>query len=169
MYDTPLSTDFVRIRTSIQYGGTQVGNRRTTVIFRGSNDMRSGIGLSAIAGQRYELISWSNKNVDSDVDWNDRTVIATIPQVPSDGDRLEIDYLDGQVVVRINDLERISGSVTGPQGAAGRFVGLQMRRQALITYEVSPHLGPWSARDLPQDDDDEEGGDEEGEGPIVGG
>lgn len=161
MYDTPLTTDFVRIRTSIQYRGTQSGNRRTTVIFRGSNDMRSGIGLSAIAGQRYELISWSNKNVDSDVEWNDRTIIATIHQAPANNDRMEIDYLDGQVVVRINDVERINRIVTGPQGAAGRFVGLQMRRQAFITYEVSPHLGPWSARDLPQDNGD---GGEEGDG-----
>lgn len=170
MYDTPLSTDHIRVRTSIYNPGTVDGTRRrTTIIVRGSNDLRSGVGLSAIAHTRYELIQWSNRAVDSDLEWDDRTVVATISRAPQQGDQIEVDYLDGEVTVRINGQVRINAqTVTGPVGAAGRFLGLQMRRQALITYMVSPQLGPWSARDLPQDNGDE-GDDGEGEGPIVGG
>src|SRR5699024_1941130 len=165
MYDTPLSTDFVRIRSSIHRPGTAGRNRRSTLIIRGTNDMRSGVGLSAIGDSHYELIEWDNKNVNSNEEWNDRTVIRTISTPPRAGQAIEVDYLNGYVTVRINGTTYIDEQmVSGPAGAAGRFLGIQSRRQAWITWESSPWFGPWSARDLPQDDDGEDGeeGEEEG-------
>lgn len=170
MYDTPLATDYVRIRTSV-HTLWSTNYRRTTIVVRGSNDMRSGVGLSVInldAGQgRYELIEWSNRAVDSN--WDDRTVLATGGITPQEGHSIEVDYLDGRVTVRINGTVRIdSVTVGGPSGQAGRFVGFQTERtgSVFVSYP-SPFLGPWSARDLPQDNGDEGEG-EEDEGPIVG-
>ena len=166
MYDTPLSTDFVRIRSSIHRPGTAGDNRRSTLIIRGTNDMRSGVGLSAIGDSHYELIEWNNKNVNSNEEWNDRTLIRRISTPPRAGQSIEVDYLNGYVTVWING-SRVTGSqpVGGPAGAAGRFVGIQSRRQAFITWTTSPWFGPWSARDLPQDADGDDGeeGEEEGE------
>ena len=166
MYDTPLSTDYVRIRSSIHRPGTAGRNRRSTLIIRGTNDMRSGVGLSAIGDSHYELIEWNKKNVNSNEEWNDRTLIRTISTPPRAGQAIEVDYLDGYVTVRINGTTYIDEQmVSGPAGAAGRFLGIQSRRQSWITWESSPWFGPWSARDLPQDDDGEDGeeGEEEGE------
>src|SRR5699024_11349742 len=84
---------------------------------------------------------------------------------PRAGQAIEVDYLNGYVTVRINGTTYIDEQmVSGPAGAAGRFLGIQSRRQAWITWESSPWFGPWSARDLPQDDDGEDGeeGEEEG-------
>ena len=162
IYDTPLATDFVRVRTSISNPNTAGSARRSTLIVRGTNDLRSGIGLSAISNERYELIRWSNLSVTSNDDWDDRTVVASIPRVPAAGDSIEVDYLDGHVVVRIAGVERYSGSVSGFSGAAYRFLGIQLRRQALITASVGPDFGPWSARDIPQEDGGS--GDDEGSG-----
>lgn len=162
MYDTPMSTDYVRVRSSIVNDGSSDNSRRSTLIVRGTNDLRSGIGLSAIAGQRYELIWWSNLSVTSNEDWNDRTVTASIPRVPAAGDSIEVDYLDGHVVVRIAGAERYSGSINGFSGPAFRFLGIQNRRQSFITATYSPWFGPWSARDLPQEDGGS--GDDEGSG-----
>lgn len=161
MYDTPLSTDFVRVKTSIYNKGNSGSDRRSTIVVRGTNDLRSGVGLSAIANTRYELIEWTGKAVDSSSEWDDRTVIRTISQTPQEGDQIEIDYLDGLVTVRINGTEHITEqAVGGPQGESGRFVGIQNRRQAFITAVYSPWFGPWSARDLPQ----EASGGDQGEG-----
>ena len=164
MYDTPLSTDHVRIRSSVN---TTFGNnqRRSTLIVRGTNDMRSGVGLSVINNSRYELIEWSGRAADSN--WDNRTAIRTISRVPRNGDQIEVDYLDGYVTVRINGYAYIdSQMVGGPQGSAGRFVGVQTERTGdfFIAFP-SAALGPWSARDLPQDagdgDDDTGTGEEE--------
>lgn len=167
MYDSPLSTDRVRIRSSIYQDSSSGTVRRSTLIFRGTSDLRSGIGLSVLSRTRYELIRWSNLNVDSNEDWDDRTVVATIDRVPQRGDQIEIDYLDGSVSVRINGVTQVDSLVVdGPVGAQGRFVGIQNRRQAFITASWSPWFGPWSARDLPLsgggDGDDDEDGDGEG-------
>lgn len=161
MYDTPLSTDYVRVRSSIfdEFGHSQP--RRSTLIIRGTNDLRSGVGLSAVQGSSYQLISWSNRDTSSS--WGDRTVLATIPLAPAKGHTIEVDYLDGAVTVRIAGVTRLSGvTVGGPVGQSGRFVGIQAERTgSFIAGFSSPWLGPWSARDLPQDtgDDDEEEGD----------
>ena len=161
IYDTPLSTDFVRVRSSIH---AKNSNYQSTLIIRGTNDLRSGIGLSATNRRsQYELISWSNRDTSSS--WDDRTVIATINRAPQSGDTIEVDYLNGLVTVRINGTTYLSDvAVGGPSGAAGRFVGIQTARGSDIfnTFH-SPWFGPWSARDLPQDDGDEDG-DESGEG-----
>ena len=170
MYDTPLSTDYARVRTSIVNDGQGTGSnsRRSTLIVRGTNDLRSGVGLSAISHTRYELIQWSNLDVDADTEWNNRTLVASIPRVPQEGDQIEVDYLDGLVTVRINGQAYVDDQpVTAAPGATGRFLGIQNRRQALIGAAYSPWFGPWSARDLPQangDDDDGEGGGDDGEG-----
>lgn len=163
LYDTPLATDYVRVKSSIYNPGNETNSRRSTLIVRGTNNCRSGLGLSAISGQRYELISWADRAVTSDEDWNDRTVIAAIARVPREGDQIEIDYLGGQVTVRINGTAHIDGqAVGGPQGSAGRFVGIQNRRQSFIGATFSPWFGPWSARDLSLDDGDDEGAGEGG-------
>ena len=162
MYDTPVSTDFVRVRTSVNrvFSNNQ---RRTTIIIRGTNNLRSGVGLSVINGSRYELIQWSNQDPGRNWDTG-KTVIRTVNVVPNNGHNLEIDYLDGYVTFRINGIEQFAGQlVGGPEGAAGRFLGLQFERTGdFFVAFPSPWLGPWSARDLPQD---EGGGDDEtGEG-----
>ena len=166
IYDTPLATDYVRVRTNIH---TKNSNYQSALIIRGTNDLRSGIGLSATNRRsQYELISWSNRDTSSS--WDDRTVIATINRAPQSGDTIEVDYLNGLVTVRINGATHLSDvAVGGPSGAAGRFVGIQTARGSDIfnTFH-SPWFGPWSARDLPQDNGDDEDG-EEDEGPIVGG
>lgn len=150
IYDTPLATDRVRVSSSIYRDQSTIDNRRSTLVVRGTNNLRSGIGLSAISRSRYELITWSNLEVASDGEWDDRTVVATIPRVPQQGDQLEVDYLDGLVSVRINGDEYVSSvAIPGHQGPAARFVGIQNRRQAFITASYSPWFGPWSARDLP--------------------
>src|SRR5699024_8008021 len=136
--DTPRSTVFVRIKSSIHRPGTAGRNRRSTLIIRGTNDMRSGVGLSAIGDSHYELIEWNNKNVNSNEEWNDRTLIRTISTPPRAGQAIEVDYLDGYVTVRINGTTYIDEQmVSGPAGAAGRFLGIQSRRQSWITWESS--------------------------------
>lgn len=171
MYDTPLATDYVRVRTSIA-GVSTNNDRRSTIVFRGTNDLRSGVGLSAIGPDsgngRYELISWSNRDAGSN--WDNRTVLATINVTPVQGHVIEVDYLDGVVDVRINNTQLIAGlAVGGPVGAAGRFVGIQAERTGnVITAYPSPRFGAWSARDLPQSSGEDEGDGGEGEGPIVG-
>src|SRR5699024_12623926 len=114
MYDTPLSTDFVRIRSSIHRPGTAGRNRRSTLIIRGTNDMRSGVGLSAIGDSHYELIAWNNKNVDSHEEWNDRTLIRRIRTPPRPGQVLEVAELTGLLPVWIN-----GSRVTGPRPGRG--------------------------------------------------
>ncbi|MCT1710701.1 hypothetical protein M3B38_01685 [Dietzia cinnamea] len=157
MYDTPLSTDRVRVRSSIYKDSSPDPGRRSTLIVRGTNNLTSGLGLSAISKTRYELIQWAGRAVDSDVDWNDRTVLATIPRAPRQGDRLEIDFLDGVATVRINDTPVVDGlPVSGMVGPAYRYLGIQNRRQAFILADYSPWFGPWSARDLPAEAGDDE-------------
>lgn len=162
IYDTPLATDNVRVATTI-YRDSSSGNfRRSTLVIRGTNNLRAGLGLSVISRTRYELIAWSNLSVSSDEEWDDRTVLGTLPVVPQQGDRIEVDYLDGLVTVRVNGNAHISNlAVPGYQGPARRFVGIQNRRQSFITASWSPWFGPWSARDLPQSggDDDNENAD----------
>ena len=164
IYDTPLSTDYARIKTRVArlWGNNQ---RRSTVIVRGTRDLRSGVGVSVINNARYEIIRWSNQNTNRN--WDDsKTVVATINVTPSVGHNLEIDYLAGELVVRINGLESARvANVGGPAGAAGRFLGFQLERTGdFFTAYPSPWLGPWSAQDLPQDDDSGGSGEGEGEG-----
>src|SRR5699024_529304 len=131
MYDTPLSTDVGRIQSRIHRPGTAGRTRRSTLIIRGTNDMRSGVGLSAMGDSHYALIAWNNKNVNSNEEWNARTVTRTFNVAPRAGHWIEVDYLNGYVTVRINGAPYINEQmVGGPQGAAGRFVGIQSRRQA---------------------------------------
>lgn len=172
MYDQPLSTDRVRIRTSVHK--VHDSSEPTTIIVRGTSDLRSGIGLQVIPHHdghsvgRYELISWSNQSPSRD--WmTGVTVLHTINVRPQAGHQLEIDYLDGLVTVRINGTEVITEKpVSGQSGAARRFVGIQLERTTVFLAGFpSPHLGPWSARDLPESDGGGED-DEEDEGPIVG-
>ena len=162
LYDTPLSTDRVRVRSSINRIWSN-NFRRSTLVFRASNDMLSGVGLSAInpdgGNGRYELIQWSGVAVAAN--WDTRTVVATIPLVPQVGDVIEIDYLQGLVTVRLNGQTVVAEQpVAGPSGAAGRFVGLQLERTRSFTGAAfpSPWFGPWTARDLPA----ESGGDGDG-------
>lgn len=151
MYDTPLSTDYVRITTRVArlWDNNQ---RRSTVIVRGTRDLRSGVGVSVINNSRYEIIRWSSQNPDRN--WDDgKTVVATINVTPSVGHNLEIDYLAGELVVRINGLESARvANVGGPAGASGRFLGFQLERTSggLFASYPSPWLGVWSAQDLPQ-------------------
>lgn len=164
MYDTPLSTDFIRVRTRIADDWANKG-MRSTIIVRGTNDLRSGVGISAIGGSRYELIEWSGQNPDRD--WSTgKTTIRTVYVSPSTSHRLEIDYLDGRVSFRINGTEYISDQlVGGPAGAAGRFLGFQFTRTGnVIVANPSPYFGPWTARDLPQDEGDPDDGNEGGSG-----
>lgn len=163
IYDTPLSTDYVRVRTSVHSVKLGDTSRRSTIIFRGTNNLTSGVGLSVIGNERYELIRWSGRDPGSD--WDNRTVIATLNLAPGNGHTVEIDYLNGLVTVRINGVQRVSGiSVGGPTGAAGRFVGVQTERTgSVFLRSPSPYIGAWSARDLPQENGDE-GDDDEGEG-----
>lgn len=159
MYDTPLATDRNRVATTL-YRDSSSGNvRRSTLIVRGTNNLTSGIGLSAISRTRYELIAWTNKSVTSSEEWDDRTVLAVISRVPTEGDWIEVDYIDGLVSVRIAGGTYVSDlAVAGFAGSAYRFVGIQNRRQSFITSSWSPFFGPWTARDLPQssgDGDDE--------------
>ena len=173
MYDRPLSTDRVRIRTSVHR--VYSSSEPSTIIVRAASDMRSGLGLQVIPHDdgfsvgRYELISWSGQNPNRD--WlTGVTVLHTVNVRPEAGHQLEIDYLDGLVTVRINGTEVVTDrSVSGQSGPARRFVGLQLERtMVLIRGFPSPHLGPWSARDLPQENGDEDDDDGDGEGPIVG-
>ena len=151
MYDTPVSTDYVRVHSSIAavWGNNQ---RRSTMIVRGTRDLRSGIGLCAINQSRYEVLRWTNQPVDRNWDTGG-TVLATINVVPSTSHSLEVDYLDGELVVRINGTEvsRIA-EVGGPVGPTGRFLGFQAERatDGFFTYYPSPWFGVWSAQDLPQ-------------------
>lgn len=163
IYETPLSTDYVRIRSSVHSVFTN-NYRRSTLVVRGSNDLRTGVGLSVLnpgsrSESRYELIQWSSRAVDSS--WDDRTVLRTLDGV-SEGDQLEIDYLDGLVTVRINGTAVFSDvSVSGLAGSTARFVGIQNSRGGnVFAAYPSPWLGPWSARDLPQDNG---GGDDDGD------
>lgn len=172
MYDQPLSTDRVRIRTSVHR--VYASSEPSTIIVRAASDMRSGLGLQVIPHDdgfsvgRYELISWSGQNPNRD--WlTGVTVLHTVNVRPAAGHQLEVDYLDGLVTVRINGTEVVTDrSVSGQSGPARRFVGLQLERTTVFLAGFpSPHLGPWSARDLPESDG---GGDddEDDEGPIVG-
>lgn len=168
MYDTPLSTDRVRVRTSINR--VFANSEPSTLIVRATNDLRSGLGLQVIPHHdgfstgRYELITWSNQNPGRD--WlAGKTVLRTIDLRPAAGHLLEVDYLDGQVTVRINNNPYVVDQTVGGQsGPARRFVGIQSERTGnILAYFPSPWFGPWSARDLPQDDDGD-GDDGEGEG-----
>src|SRR5699024_7423619 len=145
-------------KSSIHRPGTASRNRRSTLIIRGTNDMRSGVGLSAIGDSHYELIEWNNKNVYSNEEWNDRTIIRRIINPPRAGQAIEVDYLNGDYTGRING-SKVSDSqpVSGTAVAAGRFVGIQSRRQSWIKWKSSPWFGPWSARDLHQDKNGEAG------------
>ena len=166
VYDTPMATDRVQITSSI-YRVFNTNNWRSTLIVRATSNLRSGVGLSAVnfdpivGGAKYELIEWSNVDVGSN--WNSRTVVQTINRRPSVGDRLEVDYIDGQVTVRINGQVEVNArAVNGPAGPSGRFVGIQNHRTSdwLFGGFPSPWFGPWTARDLPPsggDDDDEDG------------
>lgn len=122
------------------------------MIVRGTRDLRSGIGLCAINQSRYEVLRWTNQPVDRNWDTGG-TVLATINVVPSTSHSLEVDYLDGELVVRINGTEvsRIA-EVGGPVGPTGRFLGFQAERatDGFFTYYPSPWFGVWSAQDLPQ-------------------
>ena len=173
MYDQPLSTDRVRIRTSVHR--VYASSEPSTIIVRAASDMRSGLGLQVIPHDdglsvgRYELISWSGQNPNRD--WlTGVTVLHTVNVRPAAGHQLEIDYLDGLVTVRINGTEVVTDrSVSGQSGPARRFVGLQLERTTVfLSGFPSPQLGPWSARDLPEDSGGGDDDDEEGEGPIVG-
>ena len=162
VYDTPMATDFVRVSSSVYRLWTN-NIRRATLIIRGTNDLRSGVGLSVINTQnnvgRYELIQWSGVSVTSN--WDTRTLVRTINLLPQEGDRIEVEYLDGLVSVWISGIKYITDQpVTGPAGAAGRFVGIQNERAdgGFLVAWPSPWLGPWSARDLPQGNG---GGDDE--------
>ena len=170
MYDTPLSTDFVRVRTSITrfwppLASTDRATKSATIIIRGTNDLRSGLGLRIHNQDGYSLISWTDMSPGTT--WNDRPTIASFPLAPATGQQIEIDYLDGDVVVRIDGVVRLEVTVSDPLGASCRFLGLQFDRDSTFinTYRSS-WLGPWSARDLPQadgggDDDGGEGGGED--------
>lgn len=164
MFDTPLATDYYRVTSSVDITWTN-NQRRSTLIIRGTNNLQSGIGLSVINNSRYELIRWAGRDTGSS--WDGRTVVQVINRVPQNGDRIEVDYLKGNVTVRINGAVVVSSvAVAGPQGAAGRFVGIQTERTGdfLVAFP-SAALGPWSARDLPQDaggEDDNTGEGEEG-------
>lgn len=164
MYDTPLATDHVRIQSSVHeiHSSQPEIPRTSTWIIRGTNDMRSGVGLS-LDNNEYRLIQWANTSVEEQWHAGSRPVVATVPQSPRAGDRVVIEYNDGVVDVWINGEHRIADQqVGGPVGAAGRFVGVQLERTgAFLTFYVSPWLGTWSARDVPQDSgDDEETGTE---------
>lgn len=161
IYETPLSTDHVRVSTRIVRGWTY--NQTTMLIFRGTNNLRSGVALGINGSYSYQLARWDNQ--DPGNIWSNRTVIQSLGVTPRTGDRIEVDYLDGLVDVRINGVTLASAvSVGGPSGAAGRFMGLRFRRintVPFISWEPSPQLGAWTARDLPQSDggDDDGGGD----------
>ena len=165
IYDTPLSTDYVRVRTSVHT--LWDNNQSSTIAVRATNDMTAGVGLVVSNDDGYRLVEWSGTNIDPQTG----TIIQSIARPPQEGDRIEIDYLNGLVTVRINGVVEIDNAAAGgPQGAAGRFVGLRLRRARsggplVYSYYPSPWLGPWSARDLPQEnDDDGDGGDgEDGE------
>lgn len=165
MFDTPVSTDYVRVRTRVSAVFTS-NQRRSTIIFRGTNNLRSGVGLSVINGSRYELIQWSSQNVSRNWDTGN-TVIRTVNIAPSTSHNLEIDYLDGYVTFRINGVEQFADQlVGGPEGASGRFLGLQFERTSggLFVVYSSAWIGPWTARDLPQDESEGPGDDGESEG-----
>lgn len=169
MYDTPLSTDNVRVRSSVYR--VYANSEPSTIVIRGTNDLRSGLGLQVIPHHegfsvgRYELITWSNQAPNRD--WmTGRTVIRTISLRPQAGHLIEVDYLDGQVTVRINNNPYVTDQTVGGQsGPARRFVGIQSERTGnFLGYFPSPWFGPWSARDLPPDTG---GGDDgEGEGEV---
>ena len=157
MYDTPLSTDYGRVRTRIHRIWPS-GSSHTVLAIRATNDLRSGIGL-AFNRHNYFLIEWSS--VSPNNIWDSSTTLLTVGIAPSEGHQIEVDYLDGMVTARINGTPIIAEHpVGGPQGSAGRFLGIYMRRtsELFVNYQ-SPTIGPWSARDLPQDDGDEDDGD----------
>lgn len=167
MYDTPLSTDRVRIRTSVNR--VYASSEPTTIIIRGTNNLRSGLGLVVIPHHdgfsvgRYDLISWSNQPPDRD--WlTGGTVIQSISGRPEAGQSIEIDYLDGLVTVRINGQAYIVDvPVSGQSGPSRRFVGLQFERTGNVFAAFpSPWLGPWSARDVPADGEEEDEGEGDG-------
>ena len=169
MYDTPLSTDHIRVRTSMYR--VFANSEPSTLIIRGTNDLRSGLGLQAIPHHdghstgRFELISWSNQNPGRD--WlTGKTVIRTINIRPAASQTIEVDYLDGVVTVRINANPYVLDHVvSGQSGPARRFVGIQSERTGnILGYFPSPWFGPWSARDLPMGDGGSEGEDDDGEG-----
>lgn len=158
VYESPLSSDRVRVRTSIHSDSSGGNVRRSTLVVRGNNDLSTGLGLSALSRTRYELIQWTGLGVNSNEEWDDRTVLVTIPRAPQQGDQIEVDYLEGSVTVRINgEVEVQDLTVGGLNGPEFRFVGIQNRRQAFITASWSPWFGHWTAQDLPPsggDDDD---------------
>ena len=167
MYDTPLSTDHTRVRTSLYQ--VFASSEPSTLVIRGTNDLRSGLGLQAIPHHdghsigRFELITWSNQSPSRN--WlHDKTVIRTIDIRPSDRQTIEVDYRDGVVTVRINNEYVVDQVVSGYSGPARRFVGIQNERTStgglFPTYFPSPWFGPWSARDLPMDNEGEDGDDE---------
>lgn len=164
IYDTPLSTDYVRVRTSVYR--LFDNNQYSFIAVRATNDMTAGVGLIVSNNYGYRLLEWSGTNSNQHLG----TVIQSIARPPQEGDQIEIDYLNGLVTVRINDAVEIDNAEAGgPQGASGRFVGLRLQRDrtgipGFYSYHPSPWLGPWSARDLPQDNGDDEDGDGEGEG-----
>lgn len=162
MYETPLGTDHVRVSTHIvrMWGY----NQTTMLIFRGTNNLRSGVALGINGSRNFELVRWRDQSP-GDI-WSNREIIRTLDVRPAVGDRIEVDYLDGLVNVRINGVSRaVDVAVGGPVGVAGRFVGLRFRRIndiPLISWQPSPNLGPWTARDLPQGGADDGDGDGDG-------
>ena len=166
LYDTPLSTDHARIETTVRYVSDQSGTntRKSVLVIRASNDMRSGVGLAVSRDDKFQLIEWSNTNVDSS--WDARTVLATVSRTPAVGDQIVMECNAGVVDVWINGTQRIVAQpVNGPQGAAGRFVGIKAERTGNVFIAFpSPWFGHWYARDLPQGDGQGDGGTGEGEG-----
>ena len=162
IYDTPLATDYVRIRSSIAREQTGITPRRSTLIVRSNNDLSTGLGLTMLGDGPYQIITWSNTSPTSS--WDSRTVQATLPVSPRLNDAIEIDFLDGDLAVRINGTVRSTlTGLDGYSGSACRFLGIQTERTGnVLVATASPRFGAWSARDLPQDDGD--GGDDAGDG-----
>lgn len=164
MYDTPLATDYIAVRSSVYR--TFNNTRRATLIFRATNDLRSGLGLAVTQNTNYQIISWSN--VAPSESWHSRTVVHTIARVPQEGDVLEIDYRDGLVTVRINGTQYVTDlPVGGPVGPAGRFLGIQHERTGDPIWPAFPSawFGPWTARDVPAGSGGDDGdGEDEGSG-----
>lgn len=152
MYDTPLASEHTRTTTSVHR--VFDNDRRSTLIFRGSNNLRSGVGVQIVPGSGYRLVQWTNVAVDAS--WDTRSVVATFGPVPAAGDNIVIEYHAGLVDVWINGEHLVVAmSVAGPSGAAGRFVGIQTDRAGNVFFAYpSPQIGPWNAKDIPADEGD---------------
>lgn len=149
IYDLPLTSENVRVRSSV-HTLFDSNKRRATLIVRTTSNGRSGLGLSVInpgSNGRYELIAWTNSAPDAD--WDTRTVLATVPDDPKVGDDLVVDYLAGEAVFYLNGVERARVSAPAYANQQHRFVGVQTERQgSIFNAWPSPRFGPWSARDL---------------------